>query len=131
MKYAIPVKFAVGLTAASALMLGAQIDRPAAQTNNQPAAVEATKGPLTLSEHDKAAVIKAAVEAKSHQKTPKEFTPAVGATVPKEVYLHDFKPEVARETPALKLYKYAYLDREIVLIDGIQQKVVALIPLPE
>ena len=125
------MKHAIALTAAGALIFAqAQIDRLGAQTSGQHVALEASTGPLKLSEQDKAAVINAAVEAKSHQDTPKEFTPAVGAPVPKEVYRHAFKPEIARGVPALKQYMYAYLDREIVLIDGMQNKVVAVIPLP-
>ena len=86
------MKYGLGLIAAVAL-IAAQIDRPAAQANNQPVA--------QLSDQDKAVVIKAAVEAKSHQKTPNEFTPAVGASVPKSVYQHGFKPEIVSEVPAL------------------------------
>jgi hypothetical protein len=119
------MKYALGLTVAGALILGLQV--AAAQIDSQPVA----GAPLTLSEQDKATVIKAAIEAKSRQKTPKEFTPAVGASVPKTVYLHAFNPEIAREVPALKRHWYAYLTREIVLIDAAQTKVVAVIPLPE
>ena len=122
------MKFTLCLTVAVALMLAAQIDRPAAQTS-QPAA-QATKGPLQLSEQDKAAVIKAAHEAKSHQQTPKAFTPAVGVSVPNTIYQHAFKPEITLAMPALKHYWYAYLDREIVLIDAMQKEVVVVIPLP-
>jgi hypothetical protein len=118
------MKYALGLLAAGALILAAEMDRPAAQT------IEVTIDSLKLSEQDKAAVITAAVEAKTHQKTPKEFTPAVGAPVPTALYRHAFKPEIARKVPALKQYWYAYLDREIVLIDSMQKKVVAVIPLP-
>ncbi|MGH6770055.1 MAG: hypothetical protein ACRECO_13650 [Xanthobacteraceae bacterium] len=121
------MRYALGLTVAGALIFAAQIDRPAAQTNSQPIARE----PLKLSEQDKQAVIAAATEADTHQNTPKEFTPAVGALVPKEVYLHGFKPEIASKVSTLKHYWYAHLDREILLIDAMQSKVVALIPLPE
>jgi hypothetical protein len=124
------MKYALGLTAAVALMLAAPIDRPAAQTSSQPAAVEATKEPIKLSEQDKAAVIKAAVAAKSHQKTPEGFTPTVGASVPRTLYVHAFNPEITGQVPALKDYLYSYLDRDVVVIDGIQEKVVAVIPLP-
>ena len=75
-------------------------------------------------------MIKAALEAQSHQETPKGFTPAVGTVVPKTVFIHGFKPEIAREVPALKDYWYAYLNQEIVLIDAMRTKVVAVIPLP-
>jgi hypothetical protein len=124
------MKHALVLTVAAVLTLAAQIDRPASQTGSQPVAREATKGPLELSDQDKATVIKAALDAKSHQNTPKDFTPALGASVPKSVYQHGFKPEVVLKMPLLKHYWYAYLDREIVLIDAIQKKVVAVIPLP-
>jgi len=124
------MKYALGLIAAGALILAAHIDRPAAQTDSHPTAFEAKKGPLKLSEQDKAAVIEAAVEAKSRQKTPKEFTPALGAPVPIQVYQHAFKPEIVHKMPVLKHYWYAYLNREIVLIDAMQKKVVAVIPLP-
>jgi hypothetical protein len=70
------------------------------------------------------------LDAQSHQNTPKDFTPEVGAPVPNSVYQHNFKPEFARDIPSLKNYWYAHLDREIVLIDSIQKKVVAVIPLP-
>lgn len=125
------MKHALILTTAGALILGLQIDRPAAQPDNQSLARKATpNGPLNLSETDRAAVIRAALDAKSHQTTPKEFTPAVGAPVPREVFQHGFRPDVVSNIPILKHYWYAYLDREIVLIDSLQKKVVAVIPLP-
>jgi hypothetical protein len=124
------MRYALGLTVTCALILAAPSDRPAAQTNSQPAALEAAEGPLKLSEKDRAAVIEAAVEAGTHQKTPKEFTPALGATVPSSVFQHAFKPEIVRKMPVLKEYWYAYLDREIVMIDAIKKKAVAIIPLP-
>ena len=117
------MKYVLGVTGACALILAAHIDRPAAQTDSQPVA--------QLSEQDKTVVIKAAFEAKSHQKTPKDFTPAVGASVPPSLFIHGFKPEIAGSVPALKYHWYAFLDREIVLIDAMQRKVVAVIPLPE
>jgi len=125
------MKTALVLTAAGALILVAvQIDRPVAQTNSQPAAREATKGPLELSEQDKAAVIEAALDAKSHQKTPKDFTPTVGASVPRSVFLHGFKPDVVGKVPALKEYWYAYTDAEIALVDALQTTIVAVIAIP-
>ncbi len=124
------MKSALCLTAAVALIMAAGINYSAAQTSSPPSPGATTNDPLELSEQDKVVVIRAAVETKSHQKTPKDFTPAVGASVPKSVFIHAFKPEVALKLPALKNYWYAYLDREIVLIDAMQNKVVAVIPLP-
>jgi hypothetical protein len=124
------VKYVLRLTAAGALILAVQFDPLAAQINSQPVAREATKDPLQLTEQEKAAVIKAAIEAKSHQPTPNGFAPVVGASVPRAVFIHGFKPEIAREVPALKHYWYAYLNQEIVLVDATQSKIVAVIPLP-
>jgi hypothetical protein len=101
------------------------------QVTSEPAANTESKGEaVTLSEEQKQAVINAAVSAKSRQKTPKEFSPSLGATVPKEVYLHGFRPDETQKTPLLKKYSYAFLDREVVLVDG-GKKVVAVIALPE
>ena len=124
------MKSALCLTAAVTLILAAGIDFSAAQTRSQPTPDATTNDLLKLTEQDKVVVVKAAVETKSHQKTPKDFSPAVDAPVPRSVFLNAFKPEVVVKLPALKHYWYAYLDREIVLIDAMQKKVVALIPLP-
>jgi hypothetical protein len=103
----------------------------AAQTTSAPSTVAAEENPITLSEEQKQAIIDAAVSAKSRQKTPKEFSPSVGATVPKEVYLHGFQPSETQKTPLLKKYTYAFLDRQVVLAGGAENKIVAVIPLPE
>ena len=103
----------------------------AGQMTSEPAAkTEAAGNAVSLNEEQKQAVISAAVTAKSRQKTPKEFSPSLGATAPKEVYLHGFRPEVTQKTPLLKKYSYAFLDREVVLVDG-GKKVVAVVALPE
>jgi hypothetical protein len=121
------MKYVHSLVVAGTLILGLQLGRAAAQTNSQPVTAE----PLKLSEQQKELVIAAAIEAKTRQKTPKEFKAAVGASMPKEVYLHAFHPEIARKVPTLKHHWYAYLNREIVLIDASQATVVAVVPLPE
>jgi hypothetical protein len=130
------MKRALGLTAAFVLITAAPIERAAAQANSQSALdaargpLAATKEPLKLSEQDRAAIIKAVIEAKTHQKTPEGFAPAVGAEVPRTVYYHAFKPNVAGEMPTLKHYWYSHLDQNVALIDGLQEQVVAIIPLP-
>jgi hypothetical protein len=126
------MRYTLALAVAAGLLLMAQTDRPVAQTTNELAADQVAKvpPPLTLSEQDKAAVIQAALDAHSHQNTPKDFTPADGAPVPSSVYQHNFKPELAHDIPVLKHYSYAYLDREVVLINPLLKKVVAVIPLP-
>jgi hypothetical protein len=103
---------------------------PSTNTEAKSTNTEAKENKVALSEEQKQAIIDAAVLAKSRQKTPKEFSPSVGAIAPKEVYLHGFKPTVTQNTPLLKEYSYAFLDREVVLV-GPKREVVALIALPE
>ena len=124
------MKYVLSLTTACALILVAPMSRPFAQSSIPPAASKATHGQLNLSDTDKARVVEAAVQAETHQKTPKGFTPALGAPVPKSVFQHAFKPGIVGKMPVLKHYWYAYLDREIVIIDAMQKEVVQVIPLP-
>jgi hypothetical protein len=117
------MRYVLGFTGVCVLVLAAHIDQPIAQTDSSSTA--------QLSEQDRAVVMQAALDAKSHQKTPKDFTPSIGARVPNSVYLHGFKPDIAGKVPSLKRLWYAYLDGEIALVDGMQSKVVAVIPFPE
>ena len=89
------------------------------------------KPPLHLTDQQRQAAIDAIVERKSHQATPKEFKPEVGASVPRQVDIHTMPPTLASALPTLQQYMYAHLDREIVILDALDNKIVALIPLPE
>ena len=120
-------RFIIGL-----VLLSFGLSLPAAgQTSGTPSKAEAKENSITLSDDQKQAVIHAAITAKSRQKTPKEFSPSLGATVPREVYLHAFKPSETQKSPLLKEYWYAFLDREVVLVDAAKKKVVAVVDLPE
>ena len=93
--------------------------------------VTAEKKPaVNLSDQQKQTVIDAIVDRKSHQATPKEFKSEVGADVSSKVDLHAMPPKVVSDVAALKDYMYAHLDREIVIVDAMDKKVVALLPLP-
>jgi hypothetical protein len=114
------------------LFLGLALAQPAAaETINVPSTETKAKGmPIKLSDDQKQVIIDAAVSAKSRQKTPKTFSPKLGASMPKEVYLHAFPPEVTQKAPILKEYWYAFLDREVILAGGSKSKVAAVIDLP-
>jgi hypothetical protein len=93
--------------------------------------VTAEKKPgVNLSEQQKQMVIDAIVDRKSHQVTPKEFKAELGADVSSKVDLHAMPPKVVSDVAALKDFMYAHLDREIVIVDAMDKKVVALLPLP-
>jgi hypothetical protein len=111
--------------------LGPVLAAAAQTTSVSSPKTETTQSNVTLDDQQKEAVINAAVLAKSRQKTPKNFSPSLGANVPKEVYVHGFTPEVTQKTPLLKQYTYAFLDREVVLVDGPENKIAAIVALPE
>jgi hypothetical protein len=88
------------------------------------------KPKLDLSDQQKQTVIKLIVERKTHQATPPEFKAELGASVPRKVDLHGMPPNLASDVPALKEYMYAHLDNEIAIVNALDKKVAALIPLP-
>jgi Protein of unknown function (DUF1236) len=88
------------------------------------------KPPLELSEEQRRDIVEAVVRLDTHQPTPKEFKPEIGAAVPRTVDLHAPPSAILDEIPALKQYMYAHLDRQIAIVDSLASKVVALIPLP-
>jgi hypothetical protein len=89
------------------------------------------KPAVNLSDQQRQTVVDAILDRKSHQETPKEFKPELGADVPRKVDLHGMPPKVVNEVPALKDYMYAHLDHEIAIVDAVNKKVVALLPLPD
>jgi hypothetical protein len=86
---------------------------------------------LKLADADKDAVKKSILGANTHQPTPDKFEPTVGGEVPKTVYVHGLPQDVIQDRPALKQFMYAHLDRSIILIDAVEKKVAAVIPLNE
>ena len=83
-----------------------------------------------LSDRQRQTVIDAIVERKSHQATPKEFKGEVGAKVSSKVNIHAMPPRIVSEVPELKDFMYAHLDQEIAIVDALDDKIVAVIPLP-
>ena len=83
-----------------------------------------------LSDRQRQTVIDAIVERKSHQATPKEFKGEVGAKASSKINIHAMPPRIVSEVPELKDFMYAHLDREIAIVDALDDKIVAVIPLP-
>jgi hypothetical protein len=91
----------------------------------------ANKSKLDLSDEQRQAIMDAVVRQDAHQATPKEFKAAIGSDVPRTLDLHALPRPLVYDIPALKEYMYAHLDRNVVLVDALEKKVVVLIPLPE
>jgi hypothetical protein len=64
----------------------------------------------------------------TQQKAPKDFKPQVGATPPKGIKI-DVMPQVlARQLPVLKEYGYSKTASDILVIDPMSKRIVAVIP---
>jgi hypothetical protein len=86
-------------------------------------------GPLTLTEPEKQAILKAVEPQDTHDKLPDGFQGQVGAKVPtqKKLPVHPLPQSLFADYPALKEYRYAKLDRQVLIIDP-GSVVVAAIP---
>ena len=63
----------------------------------------------------------------SAQSTPTDFTPTVGATVPKVLALKPVPDDLGQQVKALKSYDYALLDRELLIVNPTDKKIVDVI----
>jgi hypothetical protein len=90
--------------------------------------VEEKKPPLQLNDQDRAAIQNALVAEQTQQKAPKDFKPQVGATPPKGIKIDVMPQALARELPVLKEYGYAKTASDILVIDPMSKRIVAVMP---
>lgn len=86
---------------------------------------------VQLSDADQKAIIDDVLPLGQRQSTPKDYKAEVGSAVPKAIQLEAFQPLFSQKLPMLKNIMYAHLDKNIVLIDALQLKTAAVIPLPQ
>ncbi len=86
---------------------------------------------LQLSDADQKAIIDDVLPLGQRQSTPKDYKAEVGSAVPKAIQVEAFQPVFEQKMPMLKNFMYAHLDKEIVLIDALQLKTAAVVPLSE
>jgi hypothetical protein len=125
------------LSGVAALVL---LAAPAAAQDNQPKtdasksvdphqlAVNLKKPPLKLDDKQRATIQNVLVMHHTQQKTPKDFQPQAGATLPKGIRVDGLPQEVGRQIPEMKDYGYAKTMRDILVIDPMNMKIVAVIP---
>ena len=91
-------------------------------------AEKAQRPPLQLDDRQKAE-IRAAVDLQdTAQKAPKDFRPTVGGEVPKAITMHAMPLPLLERLPSLKQYDYAKLEHEVLVIDPMAKKIVAILP---
>lgn len=88
------------------------------------------KKPLALTDTQRQQVRQAVASAGTDDKLPPDFTPTVGAKVPKQkkLPLHPLPQDISRQIPALKQYYYGKLPNNVLIVDPVAKTVVAVIP---
>jgi hypothetical protein len=117
---------AVALVGAAAAITGAVVAR--AQT----AGIEETVNPdgvapkLELTPAQRSAIYQQVHKDRS-KVAPSHFATDVGADVPPMIELYMLPDDILANDPTAKLYKFTRVDDEIVLVDPIRMRVVAVI----
>jgi hypothetical protein len=76
--------------------------------------------------------IYAEVSKDKSKKSPKDFSPVIGADVPPMIELYTLPDDTVAEVPAAKNYKYTMVENKVVVIDPTRMRVVDVIgPAPQ
>jgi hypothetical protein len=103
---------------------------PAPQATTNGSGSNASTAELNLNPQQKQTIMQSAQNEKGQQ-APSSFQPAVGATVPQSMSLHQLPSNVSNEVPAAKGYEFTKLENnEILLVDPKDRRVAAIIPSP-
>jgi len=57
-------------------------------------------------------------------KAAKDFTPSVGAKLPKGINGHSLPPQVLSQIPELRDYKYVKMKDQVLIVNGMTKKIV-------
>lgn len=93
-----------------------------------PLTVEAKKPPLQLDDQQRTAIQNALVAEHTQQKAPKDYKPQVGETPPKGIKIDAMPQALGRQLPVLNQYGYAKTASDILVIDPMSRKIVAVMP---
>ena len=89
---------------------------------------QAKRPQLTLDDRQSAAIREALVAEHTQQKTPKDFRPQVGATLPKTMKVDVMPQALTRREPSLKQYGYAKTAADILVLDPMHRTIIAVVP---
>ena len=90
--------------------------------------VEMKKPKLDLNDQQKTAIQNALVEAHTQQKTSKDFKPQVGMELPTTMKVDVMPEDLIRAQPPLKEYGYAKTATDILVLDPMNKKIIAVLP---
>lgn len=90
--------------------------------------IHANKPPVTLDAERRRAIQNAMVTIHTQQKTPPGFKPQEGAGLPARMKVDAFPSPLNRQQPQLQQYGYAKTRDDIVVVDPMNRKIVAVVP---
>jgi hypothetical protein len=88
---------------------------------------ERVYGPVELTPEQRTTVYRSVRRAPRAQRAPVVVEYRVGTRLPREVELETFDDEVYVQAPALKRYRYVYVNNELLLVDPDTSEVVEVI----
>jgi hypothetical protein len=88
----------------------------------------AKRAPLQVSDQQKNAIRDGLVAEHTQQKTPDGFQPKVGDALPKIMKVDVMPQDLIRREPSLKEYGYAKTASDILVLDPMTKKIIAVVP---
>jgi hypothetical protein len=83
---------------------------------------------LGLSDQQRTAIQTALETENTEQKTPPNFEPKVGGTIPGTMTLDVMPETLIQNEPSLKQYGYAKLAKDVLVIDPMKKTIIAVLP---
>ena len=120
---------ALALLSAPALSPAFAQDNVRSDKTVQPHDLEAQKRPpLKVDDKQAAAIREGLVAEHTQQKTPKDFQPKVGDALPMIMKVDVMPQDLTRREPSLKQYGYAKTATDILVLDPMDRKIIAVVP---
>lgn len=90
--------------------------------------VASQRSQLALSDQQRNAIQNALETENTEQKTPPNFEPKVGKTIPLTMTLDVMPETLIQSEPSLKQYGYAKLAKDVLVIDPMKKTIIAVLP---
>jgi hypothetical protein len=92
--------------------------------------VQAQRPPLQLDAKQSDALQAALDSENTEQKTPSNFQPKIGDTIPLSMTVDVMPQDLVKREPSLEPYGYAKLPKDVLVIDPMKKTIVAVLPRP-
>jgi len=90
--------------------------------------VDGKRAQLQLNDKQRTAIETALETENTEQKTPQNFEPKVGGTIPLTMTLDVMPETLVQREPSLKQYGYAKLAKDVLVIDPLKKTIIAVLP---